>query len=791
MSKVKEQKLVYNLKKTSEPIGDRIAKAVCERKKISERIFGYIPYEIIFVRAVYSGKTLRPAKITALEKGIVGILLVDGFSSFEKIGLILGLDVVHDKAEQSILRSAIETLRKFNAIEGDDSILALTDCGRAYADKGERQDSYTKEFEVFIDKSHPYWRNIKNCIGDNTKSIKEINSPIEDLNLNIEEIKAYAEQQAQDVHFPQNRYLLEDAIWVDGHDASYQVYVCFVQSVANSEDVRAFVYDNNSESLNEMIAEQINKDEDLKFELLNNCIRFECENDEETTALEDNAVDAAKAEIAEDLRFAELQIIKEASEKDINSTNGDIPIERIDSATANTDKIVVASTKDKLHKKALYDTMSFELELKKMFTEDDPDEIWLISPWIRKGAFLQDRGPMIEFFLRDDSKRVFIAYSEPTQDNEGKPMVDEAVEPGLKSLEDLYPNFFQVQLPEFHLKNVLEVKSGQVVLFSGSFNVLSFSVSGRQEHIRKEEMTLAHHAVARSKYADLQLEFAKVYAPKIKKEIETLDMTAIAHYKNERLDYFTSINTPDVQKLFSPIEDFLEERVLECNKANINEKLVKIGKVLNVASNMGGLNVKDRKTYSNELDCISRELSSNLIDDPYTKDLLENNLRLLESIPDKKIFPGKKKNSCELNRKDTSITATAIGSTISKDAQAVINCPAPISKRELYTHLLALFYCSVNRAIRANALIHTYLKKYIVSCCDIYDGFMIESSLSKEGAYDITIIVDAYSFRFRNLIFSDSLKEKWYSYVKRYSIGRPLTYVTIKNIENLLTKNRS
>lgn len=163
MSKIKKQtKKVSTPKKVQEPIGTRIAKAVFGAKKISERIFGYISYDIKFVRAVYHGKTQRPAKITALEKGIVGILLVDETASFEKIGSILGLDVVNDKAEQSILRSAIETLRGFNAIEGDDSLIALTEGGHAYADKGERPDTYTKDFDIFVDTSHPSWYNIKN-----------------------------------------------------------------------------------------------------------------------------------------------------------------------------------------------------------------------------------------------------------------------------------------------------------------------------------------------------------------------------------------------------------------------------------------------------------------------------------------------------------------------------------------------------------------------------------------------------------------------------------------------------
>ena len=187
----KQQKKVAP-KKIQEPIGTRIAKAVYAAKKISERIFGYISYDIKFVKATYTGRTLRPAKITAIEKGIVGILLVDETASFEKIGTILGLDVVNDKAEQTILRTAIATLQSFNAIEGDDSCLALTDGGRAYAEKGERPDSYTKSFDIFVDPLHPSWLNIKNCIGDNIKYIEEINTPCNNLNIDLEQIKAYA-----------------------------------------------------------------------------------------------------------------------------------------------------------------------------------------------------------------------------------------------------------------------------------------------------------------------------------------------------------------------------------------------------------------------------------------------------------------------------------------------------------------------------------------------------------------------------------------------------------------------
>ena len=625
-------------KKTLEPIGTRIAKAVFEEKKISERIFGYIPYDINFVKATYAGKTQRPAKITSIEKGIVGILLVDETSSFDKIGLILGLDVVNDKAEQTILRTAIETLRGFNAIEGDDSCIALTDAGRTYADKGERPDTYSKTFDIYVDKSHMSWLNIKNCIGDNNSKITEINTPCDNLDLTLDQIKQFAEYQAQDVHFPQNRYQLESAVWSEGHEASYKVYVCFVQSVASSDQVRAFVFDENTNALNTTMSEQINSNAELMSELLENCINFECEIDEETVVLEGDAVEVAKSEISEDIKEAEKQLVIEEE----NAQNADSSNIQALSITTNS-----SSDKKRLHKKALYDSLSFELELQKIFNEDDPDEIWLISPWIRKGAFMHDRGPLIENFLKDENKRVFIAYSEPASNNDGKPMMDEEVEPGIMQLDNQYPNFFYVQLPEFHLKNVIEVKGNQKVLFSGSFNVLSFSVSEQQKHVRREEMTLAHHTVAKNKYADFQLEFAEIYASRIMKEIENLDIESLNNYKNERLDYFLGIDNPEIHKLFSPIEDLLEEKILGFLKENLYKQLTKIGHELVAASNMGGLNAKDKKKYKSSLENILKELSTNAIDDPSILELLDNNQKLLNVIPDKKIFPGKtQKNTC-------------------------------------------------------------------------------------------------------------------------------------------------
>lgn len=788
MSKIKKHtKKVSTPKKVQEPIGTRIAKAVFGAKKISERIFGYISYDIKFVRAVYHGKTQRPAKITALEKGIVGILLVDETASFEKIGSILGLDVVNDKAEQSILRSAIETLRGFNAIEGDDSLIALTEGGHAYADKGERPDTYTKDFDIFVDSSHPSWYNIKNGIGDNVKKIEEINTPCDDLNLELDQIKAYAEQQAQDVHFPQNRYLLESATWNEGHEASYKVYVCFVQNVANSEDVRAFVYDENTEGLNSLIADQINQDEDLKSELLNSCIRLECENDEETTVLEGDAVEVAKAEITEELKQAEQKMIKEEEEGESSEeVEDDVEDTTSNTSSATKAKAPKISAKDRLHKKALYDSLSFEVELQKIFTEDDPDEIWLVSPWIRKGAFLHDRGPMIENFLRDENKRVFIAYSEPATNNDGKPMMDEEVEPGIKLLEEQYSNFFYVQLPEFHLKNVIEVKGDQKILFSGSFNVLSFSVSEQQTHVRREEMALAHHTVARKKYDDCQLEFAEIYAERIKKQIESLEPSEITNYKNEKLEYFLGIENAEIHKLFSPIEDMLEEKNIAIVQSQALKSLTTIGQQLVAASNMGGLNAKDKKKLGIELASIEKTITEFSIDDPSTLERLNTTKELFEKIPLKQIFPSKSKIPSQRQspvRQPVSSSNTS-GFSIDNKVLGIVNGEDPTDEKETLLLLLSLCYASSRRLISKGEL-QKKIKHIVMDMPDMYSCLAVESSMNNEDATDLTIVVSNHSVKFRNL-YLGATRSQYEQRVKTVNDGKRQTWVAPKNVESIL-----
>jgi len=769
------------LKKAKEPISNKIANAVSSAKKISERIVGYIQYDVRFVRAKYIGKTQKPAKITPLEKGIIGILLVDDFASIERIGAILGLDVVNDKAERAILDSAIKTLRGFNAIEGDDSCIALTNNGRTYADNGERPETYTSTFELYIDIKHPTWLDIKDGIGKNSSKISEINTPCPDLGLSLDVIKSYAEKQATNVHFPQERFLLESANWKEGHEATYKIYVCFVQNVANSDDVRVFVYDENMEDINIHFSNHINSDDSLKKELLSQCIALECE-ENETTILKGDEVENAIAEIPDEIRQAEQSLIQEESqEKSCDASESD--------DMTRSDNEVKLPTKNRLRKKALYDSLSFELELHKMFTEDDADEIWLISPWIRQTAFMHDRGPMIETFLQDENKKVFIAYSEPAKANDDKPMVDESVEPKIQLLEDQYPNFFYVQLPEFHLKNVFEVRGDQIVLFSGSFNVLSFSVSENQTHIRREEMTLAHHTIAKRKYEDFQLEFAQIYAKRIKSQIEALKREEFESFKSEKLDYFLSINNAEINQLFTPLQDMIEEQAIVALKNSTLKRLTTLDQQLVVARNMGGINAKDKKRYGEELSSIKKIINDNLAleEDPSVEEHLQATCEKFDNLPVKAIFPGKEKRH-QYDRQ--AFNSIAQGSTIQSSsliakANEIISRDEPTTKADLWALLLSLFYLFLKREI-TKVQLQAYIKRVVLNMDTLYDGLKVETSMTNDSATNVTFFINGKGISINNL-FLGNMRAKYEEHVKFARIPR-IQWVNNKNVEVMLNQ---
>lgn len=769
-----------------ESLETKIAKAVFAEKKISERIIGYYPYQFEFVKATYFGTTKRPAKISAIEKGIVGILLIDGYASFERIGRLLGLDVVNDKAEKSILSKALNGLRSFKAIEGDDNYITLTEAGKVYADKGERPDTYQKTFDIFIDKDHVEWKSVKNALSAVIEHITIINTKIEDMQLSIDDVRQYAAIQAQDVHYPQERYLLESALWKEGHKGTYKMYICFVQGVSTGI-VRAFAFDENTNKLNPIVAEYINSDSTLASQILEQCIKLECEMNFDTQIIDEESLEEAKANVSQEILDAEKRLVDEESEqvqedKEYEILETETPSSLSVNKASKKTKSSVVPAKERLHKKALYDSMSFEVELQKIFKEDNPDEIWLMSPWIRKSAFMNDRGPLIENFLADENKRIFIAYSEPAQTkNDEKPMMDEEVEPGIKMLADQYPNFFYVQLPEFHFKNVIEVKGDQKILFSGSFNVLSFSVSEHQTHIRREEMALANPSIAKSKYVSFQVEFAEKYAERIKKEIESLSLDVIDTYENERMEYFLGLDNPEIKKIYLPLVELIEEKKYQAILVTIRKRLTSIGQQFVVLANTTGITGRKKMEFKKELESIEKDMAKHSVDDPSLVELLSNNLQLLDKIKEQKIFPGRKNEFRYNNTPQHPNTARTKVSTLNSD---ILNEVPLAAKKELSLYLARLSQAFMHQEIKKGQLNAKLVS--IIENADLLallDLLIVQPSKRKEGAFDLCLGVNGYMFWYSTMFNSEEV----FTAVQKRTQQR-LIVVNQNNIQNVITQ---
>lgn len=333
---------------------------------------------------------------------------------------------------------------------------------------------------------------------------------------------------------------------------------------------------------------------------------------------------------------------------------------------------------------------------------------------------------------------------------------------------------------------MFEIKSNQTILFSGSFNVLSFSVSEGQTHVRREEMTLAHHLAAKKKYDSFLLEFAEIYANKLKKQIESLEPSEIINYKNERLEYFLSIENAEIHKLFSPIEDMLEEKNIIVVQSQALKSLTTIGQQLVAASNMGGLNAKDKKKLGNELASVEKTIAEFSIDDPSTLERLNTTKELFEKIPLKQIFPGKSKVPSQKQspvRQPVSSSNTS-GFSIDNKVLGIVNGEDPTDEKETLLLLLSLCFASSRRLISKREL-QKKIKHIVMDMPDMYSCLAVESSMNNEDATDLTIVVTNHSVKFRNL-YLGATRSQYEQRVKTVNDSKRQTWVTPKNVESIL-----
>lgn len=523
----------------------RIAEAIKPYRKRSERVIGYVPYTLDFEMRRYHGTSQKPEKISILEKTIVN-LVGKGLSNVANIAIHLGLDMA-DEIEKDMVNASVEGLKtRLQLLQGKSASLSLTQAGREFITRGEYIKTFTRPFEIFVDVKNAYFPFLKDCVELIPKvALGKKGKKTE--NLSLSQIKFIAEQQASFVQYSENGLELISASLADVTDAKVSFYVCFIQSIRDNS-VRTIIYDESSNRVIEQFSLLFDGNEKLRDSLLKQCLRNEVR--------DEDAVQVESGEKTEEQIVTESRIIEEADSKGEEFTEDP------------------NSYESKLG--SVYDSAEFEKELHEIFESHQNDEIWLISPWIRKYAFLRSREPMIRKFL-DQGGAIFIGYSEP--ERAGEEMVDPDSMSVVKRLDANYDKFYYAELPKFHMKNVIEQKGNSTSLYTGSFNILSFCINGSDEHYRMEQMTFANRKEAKERrngYMDL---FATKYVEEYITKIKNSKNGTVNFAKLEYLKQIDALTTA-IQKL-EELAKLSEVKVESITRPN-NEGMVALAqKVIN------------------------------------------------------------------------------------------------------------------------------------------------------------------------------------------------------------------
>lgn len=434
----------------SHTIASQIAKVLPLHRKRTDRYIGYTTYRIKFETRRYKGTSVKPQKISILEKTIVK-LIANGVTVSKSICKFLGLNPA-DPVEYILYSNSIQRLLEFGLInESEKKALSITSKGSDFIKTGVYAIEYQRNFEVVVIPKFPTIHSL-HIITDNNNNIKRSKSEkyyTEDIAL--DKLKLICENQASHMHNPSKGLELISANLLDCFDCELDIYVCFLQNIRDNS-IKTLVYENGTNSVIEELAVIFNSDIALRDSLLKDCLRNEII---KGTTIEIETGEKTLEQIEYEKRIIEEECNSEELIKSIKGPG------------------------------SIYDSLEFEKELNDIFVSHNNEEIWLISPWIRDYAFINQRVPKIKEFLNKGG-RVFLAYSQP--EKIGEEMVQSASMSVLKNLEKTYDKFFYAELPKFHYKNVIEHKKGITTLYTGSFNVLSFTVNGHNEHYRQENM---------------------------------------------------------------------------------------------------------------------------------------------------------------------------------------------------------------------------------------------------------------------------------------------------------------
>lgn len=740
----------------------RIAKAIASVKRTSERVIGITSIEYNYARLTYNGTTVRPEPITPLERAVVGIIDIDGDASLEKVGKILGLDVEHDIAEKDMLLEAIGKMKGYGMLEGDDSYFTLTEKGKVFAKEGERPVTYTKSFSISYDHRHPDYLYLDSDFsGSEVK--KKADATASSANIDesavihdFETIKAFAEVQAPSVQNEKNRYVLQTASLINTEARISKVFVIILQSIRNENEYRVFVYDDSQNSILPHLSELIQSDKDWTCLLLEQCIT--------------NSLTLSE----EDGGWTILP-----SEQEKNDEQKAIEAELVQCEDDEAEgKEIEGNDLERLHKRAIYDQVSFEFELEKIFKQDNPDEVWVISPFV-SWSFVKVRAKQFEPLLKAN-KRIFIAYSEPYDNRPTiSPEAEQSVMKEIDRLSRTYQNFYYVELPQFHTKQVLEVKNGQCVLFNGSFNVLSFDNVSAGRKVSREEMALVHHQVALSKHQEYIETFASIYEKRILDEInQSSNPKDVAKIKSDRIDYLHQIS--ENKDAFIDFYTEFDEKTLQAKNTAWYDECDELSEKMNQAITNGTVDPNDFKEMSVSYQGLVKGAVALTISSDTIREL-EETYTNLEDVP-------KIKSTPKGTSKKTGIQSVGQSSSLSDQALTIVKAANIEDEESITLFVTSLNYLYTNKALKNLTEGTKYLNKLLGNSGATSILSVFEFSINKYNnkMFDVTIGVGGYSFRFYG-ICPTNMEAKLNVIRKPKGMVR-LENVNLKNLDDTLNK---
>lgn len=541
---IKPQKQILSKDSEQVPIELKIIEAASKEKKLIERIIGFTDFDWHYIVAKYIGTCSQPVDFNLFDEVICDLLLTEQMPAY-KIGELLGLDILKDPAEKEILYTVLDDLRKDKMLDGDESILWLTPIGEEYAKNGVKFSTFTRSFDLYIDLVGGIKAKVKEILI-NLKSEKLIQNSEYSL-VDLNEVKALAEFQAPEIHFPKKNFLLQSADFVKATGFNAKVWVVLFENFRDNT-IRAIVYDEKQNIIIDVLSEALDKLDDIKNSLLEKLIKVS-ENEE-------FSVEYTDEEKQDEQVLIETELIQKQEEIELAFAIND---------TAKIKEI----EKQMLSIKRHFNSLEFEVELKRLFDETAND-LWIISPWIKNATF--KRIPFFEKYLKKGGN-IFIAFSEPEESSQIMAYEDPLNK--LLELEKNYKNFYLQQLPTFHYKNVwLRKEDNQHLYYTGSYNILSFFVSQGLQKVRQEKMTrLDWNDEVQEEYNDVVLKFGLKY---LNKAIEEINVLCQNPPKKIDRSYLQKIKTVDYGKLKPFINQGIEEfdrvykQLEETKKENLN-----------------------------------------------------------------------------------------------------------------------------------------------------------------------------------------------------------------------------